>query len=100
MVAIVRTGGKQYLVAVGDKLKVEKIEAAADAEIQLETLFVGDESQIQVGTPVLATSVVAKVIGSGRKPKVTGMKHKAKKRELTRYGHRQAFTEVEITTVA
>jgi large subunit ribosomal protein L21 len=76
MHAIIRTGGKQYLVAEGTKLKVEKLDEEVGAAVSLEVLFVGDEGK-----------------------KVTGIRHKAKKREMTRYGHRQPYTEVEITKI-
>lgn len=100
MIAIIQTGGKQYLVATGNKIQVEKLNAKEKATVKFETLFTGDESTVQIGTPRLKIVVEGRVLRHDRHEKVTGIKHKAKKRELTRYGHRQLFTEVEITKVS
>lgn len=101
MLAVIRTGGKQYLVSEGTKVKIEKLEAEVGATVEFEVLFAGDEKAVKVGAPVLEKATVAgTVLAQERHDKVTGIKHKAKKRELTRYGHRQAFTEVEITKIA
>ena len=99
MIAVIKTGGKQYKVATGDVVKVEKLEAEAGNIVKFETLFVGDESTIAVGVPALKTHVEGKVVAHGRHEKVTGIRHKAKKREMTRYGHRQDYTAVEITKI-
>lgn len=101
MLAVIRTGGKQYLVSEGTKVKIEKLEAEVGTAVNFEVLFAGDETTVQVGTPTLEkATVTGTVLKQDRHDKVTGIKHKAKKRELTRYGHRQAFTEVEITKIA
>ena len=99
MIAIVRTGGKQYKVAAGQKIKVERLTAAVGDVLQLETLFIGDENQVEVGTPALTKTVEAKVVAEGRHDKVTGIKFKAKKRQLTRFGHRQPYTQLEIIKI-
>ena len=100
MLAVIRTGGKQYLVSEGSKVKIEKLEAEIGSPVTFEVLFTGDETVAQVGTPILEkATVTGTVLRQDRYDKVTGIKHKAKKRELTRFGHRQAFTEVEITTI-
>lgn len=100
MIAIIRTGGKQYKVTEGQKLKVEKLEAEIGATLKLETLFVGDEKTVSVGRPVLEKAVVeAKITSAGLGEKVKGIYHKAKKRELTRFGHRQPFTEIQIVSI-
>lgn len=100
MIAIIRTGGKQYKVSEGEKIKIEKLDQEVGSAVTFETLFVGDEKIVHVGAPVLAGAVVeGKVLVQDRFAKVKGIKHKAKKRELTRYGHRQAYTEVEITKI-
>jgi large subunit ribosomal protein L21 len=99
MIAIVRTGGKQYKVRVGQKIKVERLKAEVGDKLELETLFVGDDTKVEVGTPVLKQTVSATVIDNGRHDKVTGIKFKAKKRQLTRFGHRQPYTELEITKI-
>ncbi len=101
MLAIIRTGGKQYKVSEGDKVKIEKLEAEIDAVVKFEVLFVGDDKVAHVGTPVLEKAVVeGKVIAQDRHAKVKGIKHNPKKRYLVRFGHRQSYTEVEITKVA
>jgi len=102
MLAIIKTGGKQYKVKVGDKLRIEKIEGEADAKISFEeVLFVGDDKEVKVGTPTIkGAKVEAKIVRQGRSAKVVGVKHKAKKRYKVKFGHRQPFTEIEITKIA
>jgi large subunit ribosomal protein L21 len=101
MIAIIKTGGKQYKVAVGTKIKVEKLEAEVGSTLTFETLFVGDEKAVEVGAPVLEKAVVeGTVLDQDRHDKVKGIKHKPKKRYLVRFGHRQPYTEVEITKIS
>jgi large subunit ribosomal protein L21 len=100
MIAVIQTGGKQYCVAEGDVVKVEKLAAEVGEKVIFDTLFVGDESAVTLGTPVLGQKVTGEVVRQGRAAKVTGIKHKAKKRELTRYGHRQSYTAVRVTAIA
>ena len=101
MIAIIRTGGKQYKVSQGQKIKIEKLTDEIGEVVKFETLFVGDDKAVHIGTPVLETAeVVGKVLAQGRSKKVSGIKYKAKKRYLVRYGHRQSYTEVEITKIS
>lgn len=101
MLAIIRTGGKQYKVSEGKKIKVEKLPQEIGDTVSFEVLFAGDDKEVYVGTPVLEKAVVeGKVLAQERHDKVTGIKHKPKKRYLVRYGHRQAYTEVEITKIS
>ncbi len=101
MIAIIRTGGKQYLVEEGKKYKFEKLDGVVDAVLYFETLLTWDGKAVAYGTPVLEKAKVSgKIVAQDRHDKVTGVKHKAKKRELTRYGHRQHYTEVEITKIS
>ncbi|MBI2439687.1 MAG: 50S ribosomal protein L21 [Candidatus Moranbacteria bacterium] len=101
MLAIIKTGGKQYKVSEGEKIKIEKLKEEVGATVKFETLFVGDEKTVKIGTPIVSDAVVeGKVLSQGRSSKVKGVKHKAKKRELTRYGHRQAYTEIEISKIS
>jgi len=101
MLAIIRTGGKQYKVSQGEKIKVEKLEEEIGKTVKFEVLFVGDDKVSHVGVPVLDKATVeGKVIAQERHDKVKGVKHKPKKRYLVRYGHRQAYTEVEITKIS
>ena len=102
MLAVIKTGGKQYQVQEGDKIKVEKLEGEAGAKITFsEVLFVGDDKDEKVGTPLVSgAKVEATIVQQGRHNKVWGIKHKAKKRYKVKFGHRQTFTEVEITKIA
>jgi large subunit ribosomal protein L21 len=102
MLAIIKTGGKQYKVAVGDKIKIEKLEGEAGVVIKFEeVLFVGDEKDVKIGTPLVAGAIVeGTLVEQGRHKKVWGIKHKAKKRYKVKFGHKQLFTEVEITKIA
>jgi large subunit ribosomal protein L21 len=101
MFAVIKTGGKQYLVKKGDKIKVEKLESeAGKGVIFSEVLFLGDEGKVNVGNPfVKGAKVEAKVLQQGKGKKVTGIKHNAKKRYKIKFGHRQLFTEVEIVKI-
>lgn len=102
MLAIIKTGGKQYKVSVGDKIKVEKLEGEAGAKITFEeVLFVGDEKDVKIGEPIVKGAIVeGTIVQQGRHDKVWGIKHKAKKRYKVKFGHRQMFTEIEITKIA
>ncbi|MDD5464588.1 MAG: 50S ribosomal protein L21 [Candidatus Moranbacteria bacterium] len=102
MLAIIKTGGKQYKVAVGDKIKIEKLEGEAGAVITFdEVLFIGDEKDAKIGTPFIeGAKVEGTLVEQGRHKKVWGIKHKAKKRYKVKFGHKQLFTEVEITKIA
>lgn len=101
MLAIIRTGGKQYKVTENQRVKIEKLDQQVGDTVKFETLFVGDEKSAYIGTPVLEKAMVeGKVLVQDRHNKVTGIKHKPKKRYLVRFGHRQAYTEVQITKIA
>lgn len=102
MIAIIKTGGKQYKIKAGDKIKVEKLDGAEGEKITFkEVLFLGDENNIQVGKPVIpGVEVEGIIVKTAQGKKVTGVKHKAKKRYKVKFGHRQWMTEVEITKVA
>jgi large subunit ribosomal protein L21 len=101
MLAIIKTGGKQYKVQVGDKIKVEKLVGEVDGKITFdEVLFVGDEKSVKVGTPIIeGAKVEGKILQQGKAKKVVGIKFKAKKRYKVKFGHRQPFTEVEIVKI-
>ena len=101
MYAVVKTGGKQYKVSVGEKLKVEQIPAELDSQIELEVLMIADGENIKVGSPVLAGSkVVAKIIAHGRGEKIRIFKMRRRKHYQKRQGHRQNFTQIEIVSIA
>ena len=101
MIAVIKTGGKQYKVAVGDKIKGEKLEEKEGEKIDFsEVLFVGDEKNIQLGNPLVkGAKVEGKVLNTAKEKKVVGIKFKAKKRYKVKFGHRQIMSEVEITKI-
>lgn len=99
MLAVIKTGGKQYLVEKGDRIKIEKLEGKeGDKATFSEVLFLGDEKGVKIGAPnISGAKVEARILKQGKGKKVTGVKHKAKKRYKLKFGHRQWVTEVEIT---
>ncbi|HUS15955.1 MAG TPA: 50S ribosomal protein L21 [Chloroflexia bacterium] len=101
MYAIVRTGGHQYKVAVGDQLNVEKLDVAAGEQVELtEVLMVGGEDTVQVGNPLVpGARVIARVVDQHRGPKIIVFKFKAKKRYRRKMGHRQSLTRLAITEI-
>src|SRR5437773_11691540 len=97
MYAVVRTGGKQYRVSTGEKLKIEKLTAAAGSELVLdEVLLVGDGQALKVGTPVVTgASVKAKILAHGLGEKVMIFKRRRRKNSKRLRGHRPAYTETD-----
>lgn len=102
MYAIIKTGGKQYRVSVGDKLKVETLEADAGAQVTLtEVLAISDDQGLKVGNPTLAgATVTATVLSHGRGDKVRIFKFRRRKHSMKSGGHRQNYTELKIDTIA
>lgn len=102
MYAIVRTGGKQYQVACGDQLRVEKLDGNVGDTIHLdEVLMVVDGDQVKVGQPVLESAkVVAKIAEQGRAKKVIVFKKKRRKGFQVKKGHRQSFTGLKIEEIS
>ena len=102
MKAVIVTGGKQYTVAEGDVLFVEKLGAEAEANVKFDqVLAVLDGENTKVGTPVVEGAVVeAKVVKNGKGKKIDVLRYKAKKNEKKHIGHRQPYTKVEITKIA
>lgn len=98
MYAVVKTGGKQYRVSAGEKIKVEQIPADIGSEIELnEVLMVADGEAVRLGSPLVAgASVKARVIGHGRGDKVRIFKLRRRKHYRRTQGHRQNYTEIEI----
>ncbi len=100
MYAVIKTGGKQYRVAVGDKVKVESLNAEAGDKITLDqVLMIGDGDKVEVGTPTLDKSVEATVLSNGRGKKLRVVKFRRRQNSRTRTGHRQNYTELEITAI-
>jgi len=102
MYAVVKTGGKQYRVSAGEKLKVEKLAAEVGAEVVLDqVLAVGEGESLKVGTPLIAGAAVkAKVVSHGLADKVRIFKLRRRKNSKRTQGHRQRYTELEITGIS
>ena len=102
MKAIIVTGGKQYTVAEGDVLYIEKLNAEAESVVKFdEVLAVLDGENSKIGAPVVeGAAVEAKVVKNGKGKKIHVLKYKAKKNEKKKIGHRQPYTKVEITKIA
>jgi len=103
MFAVIKTGGKQYKVSPGQKLKVEKLDVPADRDAVInfkEVLLVADGENVKIGTPIVkGTRVEAKVLRQGREKKKIVFKYHPKSRYRKKKGHRQHFTEVEIQKI-
>ena len=102
MYAIIKTGGKQYRVAAGDKLKVESLNAEVGSQVTLsEVLAVSDGNELKVGAPfVEGASVTATVVSHGRHDKVRIFKMRRRKHSIKSAGHRQNYTVLKIETIA
>ena len=98
-IAVIRTGGKQYVVSKGDVLEIEKLEKKDGAKVTFDTLLVHDGKKAEVGTPLLKTKVEGKVLEQGKAKKINVRTYKAKKRQKRAYGHRQPYTKVEIVSL-
>lgn len=102
-IAVIKTGGKQYIASSGKKLKVEKLGGNSGESVYFgEVLLVGDSEgkNVKVGKPTVSgAKVEGKILKQGRAKKVIIFKHKPKKRYRVKRGHRQHFTEVEITKI-
>jgi len=101
MYAVIKTGGKQYRVAPGDVLRVETLSAEPGQTVELDqVLMVHDGQALKVGSPYLeGATVTATVRGHGRGPKIRVFKMRRRKDSRKRTGHRQNYTELEITAI-
>ena len=102
MYAVIKTGGKQYRVMQGETLRVEKLDADIGAAVTFDqVLLIGEGEGITVGTPlVTGASVAATVKAQGRGDKVRIIKFRRRKHHMKQMGHRQYYTEVEITSIS
>ncbi len=102
MYAVIKTGGKQYRVSAGDKLKVERLAAEPGAEVVIDkVLAVGEGESLKIGKPLVAgASVKATVVGHGRGEKVRIFKLRRRKHYKKSQGHRQPYTELQITGIS
>ena len=101
MYAVVRTGGKQYRLGIGDSVKVEKLPNEVGNIVELsQILMVSDGNEVKVGAPlVTGASVKAEIVGHGRNKKIRVFKMKRRKKYRRTQGHRQAFTQLKVTEI-
>lgn len=101
MLAVIKIGAKQYLVKPGQKIKIEKIEGKEGKEISFkEVLLLEKEKKLEIGEPkVSGASVSAKILSQKKEDKVIVFRYKSKTRKRIKKGHRQPYTEVEITNI-
>ena len=101
MFAVIRTGGKQYLVSPGDKIKIEKLDKEEGKEVTFtDVLLVEKSNKLEIGNPkVKGGKVLGKIIKQDKAKKIIILKYKPKSRYKKKTGHRQPFTEVEILKI-
>lgn len=101
MFAVIQTGGKQYKVAEGEMIKVEKLDAVAGDKITLDQiLMVNDDNGTRIGDPLVqGAKITAEVIEQGRHKKITVYKYKKRKNQRKKQGHRQAYTRLLIEKI-
>lgn len=101
-IAVIKTGGKQYVVSAGSKVKVEKLPTEVGEKVTLsEVLMTAGDNDITLGEPLIKDAKVeAKVVDHARHDKVWGVKMKAKKRYRRLFGHKQHYTQLEITKIS
>jgi large subunit ribosomal protein L21 len=101
MYAVLKTGGKQYRVAIGDRIEVEKLASAVGDQVTLtDVLMIENDGNVTVGKPMVAgAEVIAKVVGEGKGDKVTHFDYRNKHRRRKTIGHRQQFTRLEISEI-
>ena len=99
MYAIIETGGKQYKVAVGDVVEVEKLEGEIGTKVDFVAIMTVDGESVVTGAKVKAKAT-GEIVAQGRGKKLVIFKYKAKKNERVKKGHRQYFTKVKITAIA
>ncbi|MBD3238431.1 MAG: 50S ribosomal protein L21 [Candidatus Moranbacteria bacterium] len=104
MLAVIESGAKQYLVKEGDRIKVEKLSHKQGEVINIEKVLLAMQEQgeeVKIGKPLLqGAKVQAKIIKQGKGKKILIMKHRPKKREQTKKGHRQPYTEIQIEKIS
>lgn len=102
MYAVIKTGGKQYRVAAGEKIKIEQIPADVGSEITLDqVLMVGEGESVKIGTPVVSgAEVKATVVSHGRHAKIKIFKMRRRKHYQKHQGHRQNYTEIRIEAIS
>ena len=101
MYAVIKTGGKQYRVSEGDRIRVEKLAGDVGTELTFDEVLMLGGDKVSVGAPLVSgASVKAKIVAQDRAKKVIVFKYKRRKNYRKKYGHRQPFSEIEITGVS
>ena len=102
MYAVIKTGGKQYRIKVGERLKVEQLEVDSGSELIIDqVLMVADGDKVSMGTPLVNGAIVsATVLGQGRHDKIRIFKMRRRKHHQKHQGHRQNYTEIQITGIS
>ena len=101
MYAVVVTGGKQYRVMQGERLRVELLDLEAGKDVTFDQLLMlGDGEGVKLGEDLKGASVTAKVLGHGRADKIRIVKFRRRKHHRKQMGHRQHYTEIEVTGIA
>ena len=101
MYAVIKTGGKQYRVAPGEKIKVEQLPADIGSQVAVDVLMVADGDKVSIGAPLVAgAKVEATVVSHGRHDKVTIFKMRRRKHYQRTQGHRQNYTEIRVDAIA
>ena len=98
MFAVIKAGGKQYIVREGQELKIEKLAGDAGSKVEFDVLLLAEEegSKLDLGKPMLTKKVVGEIVSHGKGIKLDIVKYKSKSRYTRRTGHRQLFTKVKI----
>ncbi len=101
MLAVIKTGGKQYLISPGKKIKIEKIKGEQGEEVNFsDVLLLEKNKKLEIGTPLVKNAVViGRILKQGKGKKIIIFKYKPKTRYKKKKGHRQPFTEVEILKI-
>ena len=98
MYAVIKTGGKQYRVAQGQRLDVERV-AADGGDVSFQPVLVVDGERVVAGAELAGARVSAQVVGEAKGPKIRGFTYKRKSRNRRHWGHRQKYTTIEITGI-
>ena len=100
MYAVIKTGGKQYRVSAGDRIRVEKLDGDVGSELNFDEVLMLGGDKVAVGSPIVSgASVQATIVAQDKAKKVIVFKYKRRKNYRRKYGHRQPYTELEITGV-
>jgi large subunit ribosomal protein L21 len=99
MYAVIKTGGKQYKVAEGERLDVERVSAEGDSVTFTPLLLVDGDSVLATPGELTGASVAARIVGDAKGPKIRGFTYKPKSNNRRRWGHRQKYSTIEITSI-